>query len=134
MDNKTNNLTLIRVLQIGDLNAGKASLYIRFSRNQFLNYPVMFEDFLSRISRCRQSFDKIHFWYKDYYEKRLIKAAIIALVGNKCDLKHERQVSYQEGRQLAESLGMLFFEVSAKTGYQVYELFESLIDKAININ
>ncbi len=37
------------------------------------------------------------------------------LVGNKCDLASERQVSYELGKQFADSLGCPFFETSAKT-------------------
>ncbi|EGX49713.1 hypothetical protein AOL_s00078g202 [Orbilia oligospora ATCC 24927] len=38
----------------------------------------------------------------------------ILLAGNKSDLEIEREVSTEEGRALAESLGAVFFEVSAK--------------------
>ncbi len=36
------------------------------------------------------------------------------LVGNKSDLKDERQVDYTEGSELAKSWGCPFFETSAK--------------------
>lgn len=38
------------------------------------------------------------------------------LVGNKADLSDDRQVSEQQGAELAKSLGVQFFETSAKTG------------------
>ncbi|EAR86873.1 Ras family small GTPase (macronuclear) [Tetrahymena thermophila SB210] len=82
----------------------------------------------------RYSFDRAQLWCKDYNQKKLNKVALLALIGNKCDLEQQRQVSYQEGKHIAKSLGMLFFEVSSKTGYQVNELFESLISYVININ
>nr|BAJ21349.1 Rab-family small GTPase RabX1D [Tetrahymena thermophila] len=81
----------------------------------------------------RQSFVGAQQWFKDYNQKKSNKVAVLALIGNKCDLEQQRKVSYIEGKQLANSLGMLFFEVSSKTGYQVNELFESLISQAINI-
>ncbi|EDK32063.2 Ras family small GTPase (macronuclear) [Tetrahymena thermophila SB210] len=82
----------------------------------------------------RQSFDRVQFWFEDYNQKKQNKVALLVLIGNKYDLEQQRKVSQKEGKQLANSLGMLFFEVSSKTGYQVNELFESLISYAINVN
>ena len=48
------------------------------------------------------------------------------LCGNKCDLEDERVVTYDEGKQLAENLGILFCETSGKTGYMVKEAYEKL--------
>jgi GTPase SAR1 family protein len=44
---------------------------------------------------------------------------LFILVGNKCDLEYEREVSYEEGAALANELGCDFFETSAKTGENV---------------
>lgn len=41
------------------------------------------------------------------------------LVGNKCDMEDERVISYERGRQLAEQLGVEFFETSAKENINV---------------
>lgn len=46
------------------------------------------------------------------------------LVGCKADL--ERSVSYLEGAQLAERLGAVFFETSAKTKANVWQVFQIL--------
>ncbi|ELP89032.1 hypothetical protein EIN_164320 [Entamoeba invadens IP1] len=52
----------------------------------------------------------------------------IVLCGNKCDLHiKERQISIEQGASLAESLGTLFFETSAKLGINVKEAFTSLV-------
>ena len=48
------------------------------------------------------------------------------LVGNKSDLKEQRQVSYEEGKQFAESLGMQFLETSAKEKINIDEAFTTL--------
>ena len=59
---------------------------------------------------------------------------IKVLVGNYCDCEDERKVSYEEGKKFAESNGMVFFEVSAKTGENVQESFECIFKEAIDIN
>lgn len=44
------------------------------------------------------------------------------LVGNKIDIE-DRKISYDEGVQLANDLGIKFFETSAKTGQKIEDLF-----------
>ena len=43
----------------------------------------------------------------------------VILVGNKCDMEDERVISYERGKQLADSLGLQFFETSAKENINV---------------
>ena len=54
------------------------------------------------------------------------------LVGNKCDMKCQREVSKEEGKQLAEDNNMIFFEASAKTGENINQIFNSLAIQIIN--
>merc|ERR1712054_160099 len=49
------------------------------------------------------------------------------LVGNKCDLEDEREVTTEEGAALAEKLGCQFKEASAKTRKNVEESFYDLV-------
>jgi GTPase SAR1 family protein len=48
------------------------------------------------------------------------------LIGTKNDLAREREVTEEEGRNLAASKKMHFAEVSAKSGYNVTEVFEKM--------
>ncbi|KAM4544714.1 ras-related protein Rab-6A isoform X2 [Leuresthes tenuis] len=48
---------------------------------------------------------------------------IIMLVGNKTDLADKRQITTEEGEQRAKEMNVLFIETSAKTGYNVKQLF-----------
>ncbi|CAE1277584.1 RAB3C [Acanthosepion pharaonis] len=54
--------------------------------------------------------------------------AQVVLVGNKCDLEEERVVSTERGKQLADQLGLEFFETSAKENINVKAVFERLVD------
>ena len=47
------------------------------------------------------------------------------LVGNKCDLDSKRQVSFDNGKELADKYGIKFLETSAKETVNIDELFVS---------
>ena len=74
------------------------------------------------ISR-KASFESISTWIEDC-KNSSPKSVFMVLVGNKCDLESEREVTEEEGKELAEKNGMLFFETSAKTGTNVEKVFE----------
>ncbi len=48
------------------------------------------------------------------------------IVGNKIDLAEKRQVSTEDGQALANELGTMFTETSAKVGINVKQLFKDL--------
>jgi len=47
----------------------------------------------------------------------------MVIVGNKCDLDDQREVTKDEGEELAKTIGCPFFETSAKTRINVEECF-----------
>jgi small GTP-binding protein len=53
----------------------------------------------------------------------------IVLVGNKCDLDHDRSVSCEEGRQLAQEWQCAFVEVSAKHDENIKAAFHQLLQQ-----
>ena len=59
------------------------------------------------------------------------------LVGNKCDLVEQRQVSKERGKQLADSYGIPFIETSAKNNENIEKLFidstRAFIDKQLKM-
>lgn len=73
----------------------------------------------------RSSFVNTEKWVEDIRAERGPDVAI-ALVGNKKDLDDRRQVTEAEGQALAEKLGVLFSECSAREGTNVKPLFRSL--------
>ena len=56
---------------------------------------------------------------------------IILLIGNKTDLKFEREVTTEEGQEFADKNNLIFFETSAKTAENVETSF---LQSAITIN
>jgi len=72
------------------------------------------------------SLDNIPRWLRELRE-HVDNQMVIMLVGNKCDLRHLRQVETEQGKQLAEEEGMLFVETSALDSTNVDEAFGQLI-------
>ena len=72
-----------------------------------------------------ESFKNINNWLIEI-EKNANKNVYKILVGNKCDLEDKRTVSYQQGKELAETYGMQFIETSAKSNTNVDEAFQLL--------
>lgn len=70
----------------------------------------------------RESFLDIEKWQKEI-EKYAKSNVIRILIGNKCDLMEKREVSEQEGRELANQMFISFIETSAKLSKNVSEVF-----------
>ena len=80
--------------------------------------------------KARDSFNSIlNYWVEDV--KTQNKDAIFLLVGNKLDLEDKRQVSTEEAKKYAEENEMKFFEVSAKTGESIDDMFEYIISELL---
>lgn len=65
-----------------------------------------------------ESFNSVQDWVTQIKTYSWDNAQVI-LVGNKCDMEEERVISSERGRQLAEQLGVRFFETSAKENINV---------------
>ena len=73
------------------------------------------------ISR-KDSFNNLNNWI-EACKNQCDKKICLVLVGNKSDLNEKREVSFEEGQELAEKYGMLFYETSAKDGTNVESIF-----------
>ncbi|XP_043318015.1 ras-related protein Rab-17 isoform X2 [Cervus canadensis] len=91
-------------------------LYFRGANAALLVYDVTRKD----------SFCKAQQWLKDLEEEFHSGEVVVMLVGNKTDLEEEREVTLEEGKEFAESKGLLFMETSAKLNYQVTEVFSAV--------
>lgn len=97
---------------------------------------VIFRRFRQRIIRARRHVDTFVFLLLLYdicffcsppsvrHRVTQIKTyswdnAQVILVGNKCDMEHERVISYERGKTLADELNIEFFETSAKDNHNV---------------
>ena len=78
---------------------------------------------------CRFSFEHIKDWIREIEFNGCSNARKI-LVGNKSDIS-EREVTEEEGNILADEFNMHFFETSCKTGDNVKEAFEFLIEDIV---
>eukprot|EP01115_Flamella_aegyptia_P015581 TRINITY_DN96790_c0_g1_i1.p1 TRINITY_DN96790_c0_g1~~TRINITY_DN96790_c0_g1_i1.p1 ORF type:complete len:190 (+),score=91.77 TRINITY_DN96790_c0_g1_i1:34-603(+) len=75
----------------------------------------------------RSSFDEVNTFREQILRVKDKDRVPMALVGNKCDLETERQVTSSEGQDLAKSYGCPFFESSAKTRVNVEESFFAVV-------
>lgn len=83
----------------------------------------------------RKSYESIHKWLDILKNANSKIQMCYALLGNKSDLSpEEKKVTKEEGEQLGNELGMNFFDVSAKTGDNIENGFNYLIDRIIETN
>lgn len=78
----------------------------------------------------RGTYDHISYWVEQLGQHGDPQAQMI-LVGNKCDLEESRQVTTEEGEQLAAKFNMVFYETSAKTGHSVQDAFLGIADDVV---
>eukprot|EP00949_MAST-11_sp_MAST-11-sp1_P004199 g4199.t1 len=55
------------------------------------------------------------------------------LVGNKCDIENKRQVSFQQGKELADEFGIPFIETSAKDDINVKDAFMMITKNIVDL-
>ncbi|KAJ7069465.1 P-loop containing nucleoside triphosphate hydrolase protein [Mycena amicta] len=73
----------------------------------------------------RSTFDQLEGFHQ--LVQRVKKAPVLILVGNKCDIVSEREVSKDEGAALARRFSCEFLETSAKTAQNVERVFSNLV-------
>lgn len=82
----------------------------------------------------KQSFEIV----KKIYQKLLVQTGVgtlpVVLVGNKNDLRNERVVSPEEGKELARYMKAMFLEASAKQNDCVMDIFMQVIDRINNVS
>ena len=56
----------------------------------------------------------------------ILSLMLLLLRGNKCDLSSKKVVSFDEAKELADSLGVQFMETSAKNAHNVESAFQAM--------
>ena len=106
---------------------------------------IYFEQALITIKNClgslivydvsdKKSFQLVDKYLDNVYSKKDKKKFPIILIGNKCDLDEEREVSFEEGKKKADSYQIDFYETSAKNNINVENVFKYLTDKIVQMN
>lgn len=76
----------------------------------------------------RETFDNVRHWLEEIDSNSGPNVEKL-LVGNKCDLGSKRVVTFDQGKELADSLGISFIETSALSSINVDEAFLQLAKK-----
>ncbi|XP_012686311.1 RAB39B, member RAS oncogene family b [Clupea harengus] len=74
----------------------------------------------------RRSFQNVHEWLEEARSHVQPHSIVFLLVGHKCDLEAQRQVSRQEAEKLAVAYGMRYVETSARDAINVERAFTEL--------
>lgn len=97
--------------------------YYKGSNGAFLVYDIT----------KRNTFQGIERWYHELINYTDLSISII-LVGNKCDLNAQREITQKEGEAKAKSLGLPFFETSALSNVQIDVAFDFLVEDILKKN
>ena len=81
----------------------------------------------------KDSFKNLESWLIEI-EKNAKEKVLKILIGNKCDLTDDREITTEEGKAFALRNGMEFMETSAKMNTNVTEAFETLGKLMIEFN
>ena len=81
------------------------------------------------------SFEELNYWYKSLKRNLEGDNHILAIVGNKIDLKNEVVISEDEGKKFAENKNAVFKLVSAKEDPKgINKLFDKLLEELSQID
>jgi small GTP-binding protein len=103
----------------GDDFSNRRSGYIRQGKGFLLVYSIT-----SRIS-----FEEIENIYRDILRKKERSQVPIVICGNMCDREYERQVSTEEGKELARRLHCPFYETSGRANTNIQNAFLTLVEE-----
>jgi len=94
------------------------SAYYKGAKGAFVVYDIT----------RKNSFDSVDKWINDLGSTADKKLTIL-LIGNKCDLEDQRQVTKEQGQEKASSLNVAFLETSALSGANLDKAFETMLNE-----
>lgn len=74
----------------------------------------------------KESFNNVKYWLQEILKYASDNVSRL-LVGTKADLSSKKVVSYDEGKETADSLGISFMETSAKNAHNVEQAFQAMV-------
>lgn len=99
------------------------SAYYKGARGAFIVYDIT----------RRETFESIDKWMNNLKNSADSNISIV-IVGNKSDLKDERQVEKEDGENKAQGYQSPFFETSALNGENIEKVFELLVNQVYQKN
>ncbi|MFW9908036.1 MAG: Rab family GTPase [Candidatus Thorarchaeota archaeon] len=114
------------ILTVIDLGGQEHFATLRTKYYRGAHYSVLVYDISDTAS-----FECLPTWYAGILQNLDLKGTGHeslpgVLIGNKSDLESSRQVSAKEGRLYAELIGWSFWETSAKTGKNIWQIFNRI--------
>lgn len=82
------------------------------------------------------SFDMLEQWFdviNEINDNDLTKKPLMVIVGNKCDMEHQRSVKREKSHRLAAEKGLIYNDMSARTGESVSLCISSLAAKVLGV-
>ena len=108
-----------KILKLQVWDTGGQEIYQSLISNFYRNSSLAF---MVYAINDKDSFEHIDNWLKEIKHQSNPDVKIF-LIGNKCDLIEEREVSYEEGEKYYKNFDLnAFYEVSAKTGEKTEEI------------
>ena len=99
------------------------SAYYKGAKGAFVVYDIT----------RKQSFDSVDRWINDLKAAADKKLSII-IIGNKCDLEDQRQVTKEQGEEKAKTNEVAFMETSAFSGENLDKAFEKMMNEVFKKN
>jgi GTPase KRas len=75
------------------------------------------------------SFQEVESYFENVFRIKDQNKFSIVLIGTKCDLEKEREVTFEEGLKLAKKHEIPFFETSAKVCINIDESIFALVEE-----
>ena len=102
----------------------------RFRNMNYLHYHDAQVSILVYDVKDEESFKGLSYWIDELKDKIEMDNMVLYLVGNKNDVdQSEKKVSTSKGKEFAEKNNMIFYEISAKNGSGVIELFNDIANR-----
>jgi len=80
-----------------------------------------------------ESFNQLAYWHREAINNTTDRKPLVVLVGTKQDLSSDRRISQEDAEKFCKNQtpNLLYYEVSAKSGYNVKELYTSACNELI---